>query len=28
MEGPPPQKYDVVSFDKQGTTRVYATHGN
>lgn len=28
MEGPPPQKYDVVTFDKQGKTRVYATHGN
>ncbi len=28
MEGPPPQRYDVLSFDTQGTTRVYATHGN
>jgi hypothetical protein len=28
MEGPPPQKYDVLAFDKQGKTRVYATHGN
>ena len=28
MEGPPPQKYDVVSFDKQGETGVFATHGN
>ncbi len=28
MEGPPPQKYDVVTFDKQGKTSVFATHGN
>jgi hypothetical protein len=28
MEGPPPRKYDVVSFDKQGNTSVYSTHGN
>jgi hypothetical protein len=28
MEGPPPQRYSVMSFDKQGHTRVYATHGN
>jgi hypothetical protein len=28
MEGPPPRQYDVVSFDKQGKTHVYATHGN
>ena len=28
MEGPAPQRYSVMSFDKQGHTRVYATHGN
>jgi hypothetical protein len=28
MEGAAPQRYDVMSFDKQGNTRVYATHGN
>jgi hypothetical protein len=28
MEGPAPQKYNVMSFDKQGNTRVYASHGN
>ena len=27
MEGATPQPYDVLSFDKQGKTRVYATHG-
>ncbi|MEO8522846.1 MAG: DUF411 domain-containing protein [Acidobacteriota bacterium] len=27
MEGPVSQKYDVVSFDREGRTRVYATHG-
>jgi hypothetical protein len=27
MEGPSPDKYDVVTFDKQGKTRVFATHG-
>jgi hypothetical protein len=28
MEGAAPQKYDVLSFDKDGKTRVFATHGN
>ena len=28
MESPTPQRYDVLSFDKQGQTRVYSTHGN
>jgi hypothetical protein len=28
MEGPAPRKYDVLSFDKDGKTRVFATHGN
>lgn len=28
MEGATPQPYDVLSFDKQGKTRVYATHGS
>jgi hypothetical protein len=27
MEGPNPDRYDVLSFDKQGQTRVFATHG-
>ena len=27
MEGPSPAPYDVVAFDKQGKTRVFATHG-
>ena len=27
MEGPNPRPYDVVAFDKQGKTRVFATHG-
>ena len=27
MEGPNPQPYDVLAFDKRGTTRVFATHG-
>lgn len=27
MEGPNPQKYDVLSFDAKGQTRVFATHG-
>lgn len=27
MEGPNPQRYDVLSFDKQGKTRVFSTHG-
>ncbi len=27
MEGPTAQQYDVVSFDRQGRTRVFATHG-
>jgi hypothetical protein len=27
MEGPNPQLYDVLTFDKQGTTRVFSTHG-
>lgn len=27
MEGPNPQKYDVLSFDKAGRTKVFATHG-
>ncbi|MDQ3211728.1 MAG: DUF411 domain-containing protein [Acidobacteriota bacterium] len=28
MESATPQRYDVLSFDKQGQTRVYSTHGN
>jgi hypothetical protein len=28
MESPNPQQYDVLSFDKQGKTRVYSTHGS
>jgi hypothetical protein len=28
MESPNPQRYDVLSFDKQGKTSVYSTHGN
>ncbi len=27
MEGPDPNRYDVLSFDKQGKTRVFSTHG-
>jgi hypothetical protein len=27
MEGPNPQPYDVLTFDKQGATKVFATHG-
>ncbi|MEP6918389.1 MAG: DUF411 domain-containing protein [Acidobacteriota bacterium] len=27
MEGAAPRPYDVVAFDKQGKTRVFATHG-
>lgn len=27
MEGPSPDRYDVLSFDKQGKTRVFSTHG-
>jgi hypothetical protein len=27
MEGATPRPYDVVAFDKQGKTRVFATHG-
>ena len=27
MEGPNAKPYDVVAFDKQGKTRVFATHG-
>jgi hypothetical protein len=27
MEGPNPQPYDVLAFDKGGATRVFATHG-
>ena len=27
MESPNPRPYDVVAFDKQGQTRVFATHG-
>jgi hypothetical protein len=27
MEGPNPARYDVLAFDKQGKTRVFATHG-
>jgi hypothetical protein len=27
MEGPNPDRYDVVSFDKEGKTKVFATHG-
>ncbi len=27
MEGPNPDRYDVVTFDKQGRTTVFATHG-
>ncbi len=27
MESPTPQRYDVLSFDKQGNTRVFSTHG-
>ena len=26
MEGPNPKPYDVIAFDKQGKTRVFATH--
>jgi hypothetical protein len=26
MEGPRKQKYDVVSFDKKGKTKVFARH--
>jgi hypothetical protein len=28
MEGGTPRPYDVLSFDKQGNTHVYASHGN
>ena len=28
MEGGATRRYDVLSFDKQGNTRVYASHGN
>jgi len=28
MESATPQRYDVLSFDKQGQTRVYSTHGH
>jgi hypothetical protein len=28
MESPTPERYDVVSFDKQGKTRVFSTHGS
>jgi hypothetical protein len=27
MEGPHPQAYDVLTFDKHGATKVFATHG-
>jgi hypothetical protein len=27
MEGPVPDRYDVLSFDKQGKTRIFSTHG-
>jgi hypothetical protein len=27
MEGPNPQPYDVLTFDKQGTTKVFSTQG-
>jgi hypothetical protein len=27
MEGPNPRPYDVLTFDKQGATKVFATHG-
>jgi hypothetical protein len=28
MEGPTPRQYDVLSFDKDGKTSLFATHGN
>lgn len=27
MEGPNPQPYEVLTFDKQGRTKVFSTHG-